>query len=78
MRGDGTAGCPSQEWESLRQPPGKPASPLLVVPQPEDNEDLLGQDQSEWCILYFEIARQRLENELRQGLLPLTHNGGVK
>lgn len=23
---------------------------------------------------YFEIARQRLENELRQGLLPLTHN----
>ena len=23
---------------------------------------------------YFDIARQRLENELRQGLLPLTHN----
>jgi DNA modification methylase len=23
---------------------------------------------------YFEIARKRLENELRQGLLPLTHN----
>jgi hypothetical protein len=25
---------------------------------------------------YFEIARARLENELRQGLLPLTHNIG--
>jgi DNA modification methylase len=23
---------------------------------------------------YFEIARQRLENELRQGMLPLTYN----
>jgi site-specific DNA-methyltransferase (adenine-specific) len=23
---------------------------------------------------YFEIARQRLENELRQGLLPLAYN----
>jgi len=26
---------------------------------------------------YFEIARARLENELRQGLLPLTHNVAV-
>jgi len=26
---------------------------------------------------YFEIARARLENELRQGLLPLTHNAEV-
>jgi DNA modification methylase len=23
---------------------------------------------------YFELARQRLENELRQGLLPMTYN----
>ena len=27
---------------------------------------------------YFEIARKRLENELRQGLLPLTHNAKVR
>jgi len=27
---------------------------------------------------YFEIARARLENELRQGLLPLTHNASVR
>lgn len=26
---------------------------------------------------HFATARQRLENELRQGLLPLTHNKGV-
>ena len=26
---------------------------------------------------YFEIARKRLENELRQGLLPLTHNNSI-
>lgn len=27
---------------------------------------------------YFEIARKRLKNELRQGLLPLTHNKKVR
>jgi site-specific DNA-methyltransferase (adenine-specific) len=26
---------------------------------------------------YFDIARKRIENELRQGLLPLTHNVGI-
>jgi hypothetical protein len=27
--------------------------------------------------VHFATARARLENELRQGLLPLTHNNGL-
>jgi hypothetical protein len=28
-------------------------------------------------LVHFATARARLENELRQGLLPLTHNNGL-